>query len=316
VPFLLQRANEVAKMQHKLYNDTLALFDAAEISGESIDPGISAGVIDSLRFFSQSRVKQPVKTDEESDEAMLQVGAPALLMYHLTLVKERSMCGIELGRLSEFNSTLLHRALKDMFPRYLEHCCTDAETILPPAEPVAPGAGMVSVSWGEYPYSADYSSNFGNESRPSSAASIAVYAARESESEVRPKKIASTLIYSIGAVEADGPAGPIGMIECDVHKVQQLHRDLCGVRFDINEHTSQGGDALPEELLGAAHECILNVQRILQRKQDVNQDSPALPEDPTSWITTLEAIFERQSGFSASVDLELHRFLAEALRRD
>ena len=104
------------------------------------------------------------------------------------------------------------------------------------------------------------------------------------------------------------------MVECDVQKVQQLHRDLCSVRFDISEHNNQGGDAMPEELVGAAHECISSAQRMLQRK--ARESDLALPEDPTSWITTLEAIFERHSGFSATIDAELHRFLAESLRRD
>lgn len=312
VPLLLQRATEVAQMEHKLYSDTLSLFDAAEISGESIDPGISAGVIDSLRFFNMSRAT-PMQI-EDGDESTLQVSAPALLMYHLTLVKERPSAGCMLGALFESGSTMLHRSLKNMFARYLESCCTDAESTLPSAEPVGPAAGVVSVSWCEYPLNADYTSNDDVGSRPSSAASIAVLAARESESEVRTKRISSTMIYSLAALEDGSDAGPIGMVEMDVHKVQQLHRNLCSVRFDIDKHKADGTE-MPSELIGAAHECVSSAQQMLQRQQPEDDSSADVPEDPTSWIPILEAIFERQSGFSASVDPEIHRWMAQALSR-
>merc|ERR1711865_751221 len=78
--------------------------------------------------------------------------------------------GARLGQLMEVNSTLLHRSLKLMFPRYLEHCCTTAAALpAKPGDAVEPDdaakkgkgaaddtagampAGVVSFVWGEFP---------------------------------------------------------------------------------------------------------------------------------------------------------------------
>eukprot|EP00656_Telonema_subtile_P012555 TRINITY_DN16322_c0_g1_i3.p1 TRINITY_DN16322_c0_g1~~TRINITY_DN16322_c0_g1_i3.p1 ORF type:complete len:528 (+),score=142.77 TRINITY_DN16322_c0_g1_i3:127-1710(+) len=319
VPLLLQQSVRVATMQRALYHDTLSLFDAAQISGEQVSSGLAAGVIDSLRFFNQSRAV-PRNTEDESGDSTLQVEPPALLMYHLTLVRERAMAGVHLGALMQFNSTLLHRALKHMFPKYAERCCGDASLL--PAEDTAPcSAGQISVVWAEFPLDdsgAQQQSPGGASSRPSSAASIAVHRSRQSESEVMAKKVPSVMMYSLAALEADGPSGPVGMVQLQVAAVQQLHRDLCSVRYDLERHKQAHGDeSIPEELSEAVQECLGSAKRLLLRRGWDDSDShEVLPRDLSAWISTLEGIFNRQVGFSASVDQELYTWLAEALRRN
>ena len=337
----LQQGSQIATMQHKLYFDTLSLFDAAEISGENIAPGISAGVIDSLRFFKQSRAYTPAQQEAKNEQGSVEVSAPALLMYHLTMVREWPLAGVQLGRLMEVNSTLLHRSLKLMFPRYMEHCCTTAAALpAMPGDAIEPDdaakkgkgavddtagavpAGVVSFVWGEFPLGEAISGR-GSErssSRPSSAASVAVMQSRQNEGEMEPKRLPATLLYNMiyTAPPADGEepvVTPItGIAECSVPSLEALKRELGSSKFDLESYVPADGQAeMPEELKQAAMECVAKCHSVLHQGSEVQEWTP---EQAVQWVPTLAKMFNRELGFTGEVDEQLHIWLVQSLRPD
>lgn len=339
---LLQRGSEIATMQHKLYYDTLSLFDAAEISGEDIVPGISAGVIDSLRFFKQSRAAHSAAQQAKNDQASVEVSAPALLMYHLTMVRESSLSGVQLGQLMEINSTLLHRSLKLMFPHYLEHCCTTSaalpvkagetqETAVDDKKKGKPDAaagvpaGVVSFVWGEFPLGAAVNSR-GSESpssRPSSAASIAVHRSRANEAELEPKRLTATLMYNmvytapLTAQEEEPLVTPItGIVECNVPVLEALKRDLGSSKFDLECYVSPvGADeaSRPPEMMQAAMECVAKCYAVIHQGSEVQEWNP---EQAMRWVPTLAKMFNRELGFTGEIDEDLQIWLVQSVRPD
>lgn len=237
----------------------------------------------------------------------MQVGALSVLMYYLTLMRERPMSGMTHFRRVERWSTKLHRQLKKMFPKYGETCCytpIDAST-----EPTELQPGSIRVQWGEFPFveSEEESPLNGDGSRPSSGASRVVQKSRDDS--ILSKDMPTTMIYTLARPPpAEGEADPkpiSGMLQGSVEDVEEVLRQVQEIQYLIEVHKRDNeGEPLNEVLEAQIKGALEAVWHFFQAKSPGELVSASrgidlqLPEgaDIASWVPSLVKIFRRQLG--------------------
>jgi len=311
----LREAISATVMQETLFNDTVSLLDKPVIDGSDIPAAITAGLQDAERFFGDARVDRP------EDGASTQVGALSVLMYYLTLCRERPISGYtHFCRLERWASKL-HRQLKKMFHKYDETCCY---TMLNLDNEVATlEAGSIRIQWAEFPFveNEDESPLDGENSRPSSGASRVVQTSRDDS--IVPKDLPTTMLYSLARPPPpDGAQGEpdekpiIGMLQGTVEQVEELVRSLQEINHLVEEHKrNHEGDTLDEVLQAQVMDGLRDVCRFFQAESAGGVDSSEgldlkLPEgaDVAAWIPHLVKIFRRQLGLEI-IEVELWQWL-------
>jgi len=293
-------------LQETLFNNTVSLLDKPVIDGSAIPPAITAGLQDAVRFFGDSRITPPSGSDA------MQVGALSVLMYYLTLMRERDLSGASHCRRLEIWSTKLHRQLIKMFPKYGELCCFVGLGSVE-GELEALPAGTLRIQWAEFPFveSEDESPRDGEGSRPSSGASRVVQKARDDS--ITQKDLPTTMLYTLARPapqdpdpEAELDTRPIlGMVQGPVEQVDEIMQKLQELQYAVERHKKANAEEpLGEELEEAIKGGLQQVWDFFQasspgeRMPMMRAIDLKIPDDAdyVSWIPMLIKIFQRQVG--------------------
>lgn len=297
-------------LHETLFNNTISLLDKPVIDGSAIPPAITAGLQDAVRFFMDCRVNR-----SNAAETM-QVGALSVLMYYLTLLRERSLSGLTHSRRLEIWATKLHRQLITMFPKYSGDCVFPGLDSIE-SEHVPLAAGTVRVQWAEFPFveSEDESPQNGDGSRPSSGASRVVQKSRDDS--IIPKDLPTTMIYTLARPQPEEPdpeAVPdtrpiLGMVQGSVEQVEEILVKLEDVQYDIEKfkEAHEQEEPLDETLTASIKDGLDHVWDFFQasspgqRMPNMGELDLKLPEevDLAAWIPFLIKMFQRSLGLEA-----------------
>jgi len=310
----LNEAVSCTKMQEVLFHDTVSLMDKQVIDGSDMPESITAGLQDAEFFFGDSRVLRP------EDGRSKEVGALSVLMYYLTLCKERPLSGMtHFSRLERW-ATKLHRQLKKMFAKYVDSCCYtgfDVEGDVPALE-----SGTLRIQWAEFPFveNEDDSPLNADGSRPSSGGSRVVQTARDDT--IIPKDLPTTMVYCLArpppADDGQQDEKPIlGMLQGSLEQVEEILRKLQEVNYLIEVHKREKeGEPLNEIIQAQIKDALKDVWSFFQadspgeRMPNSTEIGLQLPEeaDVAVWVPHLVKLFKRQLGINL-VDEPLWQWL-------